>query len=263
VTPELDAYFARIRVVPEPRPSVDNLDALVWGHLTHVPFENLDILLDRAIKIDLASVTTKLVTERRGGYCFEHNTLFAAVLRELGFGVVPLSARVRWGASGPTPRTHMLLEVVVDGRSYLADVGFGGTCPTRAIPLEPGEYDTRHGRLRLSPEPDGFLVLELAGADGWSPMYAFTREEHFAIDFEVANHYTSTYPGSRFVTAPIIALTTQHGRITYANGELTEREGPEVTARRTIATGDQLLGMLAERFGLVFPSGTRFRGAPQ
>ena len=260
MTFDLDAYFARIGVSTRGAPTLATLDALIWAHLRHIPFENLDIVLGRPIKIDLDSVATKLVTARRGGYCFEHNTLFAEVLRAHGFEVIALSARVRWLATGPTPRTHMCLEVMVDGRPHLVDVGFGGTCPTRAVPLASGVYESRHGRLRLR-DDTGFTVLDAETKGEWEPLYMFTREPHHPIDFEVANHYTSSHPASRFTLGPSVALTTDTGRITYRAGEFTERIGDRATVT-PITRAPQLLELLAERFGMVFPPHTEFIGGP-
>jgi N-hydroxyarylamine O-acetyltransferase len=271
VTSELDlaAYLERIGVPEGAVERADRaaLDAIIWGHLRRIPFENLDIVIEsgqpdpRPIKIDDASVFAKLVTRRRGGYCFEHNALLANALRAIGFSPTALAARVRLGAA-PSPRTHMLLEVPVGGEPYLVDVGFGGQCPTRAVPVMPGEYATPHGTLSITTEPHGFFLLSQGTPDGsWQPLYAFTREPHQPIDFEVANHYTSTHPGSHFTTAPIAALATETGRLTYARGELTHRAGASVEAT-AVSTARQLVEVLAERFGLVFPAGTRFRGGP-
>ncbi|MGE0547335.1 MAG: arylamine N-acetyltransferase [Kofleriaceae bacterium] len=260
MTFDLDAYLSRIGVSTRGGPTPATLDALIWGHLRAIPFENLDIVLGRPIKIDLHSVATKLVTARRGGYCFEHNTLFAEVLRAHGFEVTALAARVRWGAAGPTPRTHMFLEVVVDGRPQLVDVGFGGTCPTRAVPMQPGVYESRHGRLRLRDDA-GFIALDAEAKAEWEPLYMFTREPHHPIDFEVANHYTSTHPQSRFTLGPSVALTTDTGRITYRAGEFTERVGDRVTTT-AVTTASQLLDVLGKRFELVFPPHTQFIGGP-
>src|SRR5436190_21361273 len=93
---ELDAYLDRIDYTGGREPSLATLWAIHQRHVYAVPFENLDIHLGRGIRIDLPSLTQKLVHQRRGGYCFEQNTLFAAALREMGFTVTPLTARVRW-----------------------------------------------------------------------------------------------------------------------------------------------------------------------
>lgn len=265
---ELSAYLDRIGVPASAVARADRaaLDTVIWGHLRRIPFENLDIVrtdnpAPRPILIDDASVFAKLVTRKRGGYCFEHNTLLANALRAIGFSPTPLAARVRM-APTPSPRTHMLLEVTVAGEPLLVDVGFGGQCPTRAVPLAPGEHPTAHALVRIEPEPHGFLLLSQQRPDAtWEPLYAFTREPHHALDYEVANHYTSTHPGSFFTVAPVAAITTETGRLAYSRGVLTHRAGAAVETT-DVTSADQLLAVLAERFGLVFPAGTRFRGGP-
>ncbi len=266
---DLTAYLARIGVARPSAPDLATLAAMQWGHVSTIPFENLDILLGRRIAIDLPSVVGKLVRGGRGGYCFEHNTLLAAALEALGYRVTRLAARVRWMATGPTPRTHMLLAVEVPGGArQLVDVGFGGTCPTAPIPLGPFadgvEVAMHHDRYRLRAEGEG-LVLQLASADGgWADMYWFTLEPHDAIDYEVANHYTSTHPQSRFVLGLICARTTREGRVTVRDNEVARRRGGPggEVAREVIDDGERLLEVLARELGLAFPSGTRFRHGP-
>jgi N-hydroxyarylamine O-acetyltransferase len=261
----LDAYLARIGITPSPRADLDALRALMWAHVTTVPFENLDILLGEPIRIDLPSVIAKLVTRRRGGYCFEQNALFAAVLRTLGFGVTTLAARVRIGATVPTPRSHMMLAVDVPGAGrWLADVGFGGQCITAPMPLEPGELQMHHDRYRLveTDAPRG-LMLQMVGSDGaWVDEYVFTFEPQLPVDYEVSNWYTSTNPGSHFTRGPTVALTTQAGRLTYRGGEYVRRGGGDILEKEAITDGERLLAVLAGEFGLTFPPGTRFRGGP-
>src|SRR4051812_46933180 len=101
---DLEAYAARLDYHGDFSASVETLRALHFAHATHIPFENLDILLGRPIRLDLDSLIAKLIDGRRGGYCFEHNALFAAVLEAAGFRVRRLAARVRAGASGVRPR---------------------------------------------------------------------------------------------------------------------------------------------------------------
>ena len=134
---DLNAYFNRINYNGDRQPTLDVLNALHLAHATRIPFENLDILLGRPIRLDLASLQAKLITGHRGGYCFEHNLLFLAVLEALGYVVKPLAARVRLGESRLRARTHMLLMVTVDDRPMIADVGFGGGGLLHPIPLQP------------------------------------------------------------------------------------------------------------------------------
>src|ERR1700724_825750 len=113
---DLDSYLARTTYAGSLRPSAEVLRELHLAHSTTIPFENLDILLGRPIRLDLASLQAKLVADRRGGYCFAHNMLFAAVLETLGFRVTRLAARVYMGQPSPTrPKTHMLLRVEAGG----------------------------------------------------------------------------------------------------------------------------------------------------
>ena len=120
---DLDAYLHRVGDAGPVGPDLETLRRLQAAHLGAIPFENLDVRLGRPVGLDLASLQAKLVRRRRGGYCFEQNTLFAAVLRAIGFDLRTLEARVRPpGATSPLPRTHMLLRVDVGGDPWLADV---------------------------------------------------------------------------------------------------------------------------------------------
>ncbi len=254
---DLDAYLERTGARAPLAPSAEALADLQQAHVGAIPFENLDILLGRPIALDLESLQAKLVAGRRGGYCFEHNTLFRAVLERLGFGVTALAARVRVGATSVRPRTHMLLRVDLTEGPFLADVGFGADGPVRSLPLNAGPElwigPTGH-RLR---QEGALWVLEGNTAGEWVDLYAFTLEPQYPIDFEMANHFTSTYPRSAFVNTLTAQRSWPERRAVLRNRELTVREGPraETTAIRDPA---HLLEVLERHFGLVFPPGTRF-----
>jgi len=254
---DLDAYLERIGRPGRPRPSLETLRALHFAHVAHIPFENLDILLGRPIRIDLDSLQQKLVAGRRGGYCFEQNTLFASALRAIGFEVTLLAARVRFGTTRVLPRTHMVLKVESEGADWLADVGFGA-----AGLLHPVRFgETRETRqfawtYRL-PRSSGQWVLQSLREGAWSDLYAFTLEPQLAVDFEVANHYVSTYSQSRFVRALTVQRATPEERYTLVDRELAI-ERADGTERRAVGE-EELLGVLSRTFGLDFPRGTRFR----
>jgi len=255
---DLDAYCARIGYSGERVPTPAVLDALHLAHATHIPFENLDILLGRPVRLDLASLQAKLVAGRRGGYCFEQNTLFAAALESVGFRVTRLAARMRFGATRILPRTHMLLRVDVAGEPWLADVGFGGEGLLEPLPLAPGREARQYAWAYRLTEDAGQWVLQSRHAGGWLELYAFTLEPQYAVDFEMANHYTATHPSSPFVRAPTVQLPTPEARYILRGDAFTvERDGE--TSTRTLAGDEALLVVLAETFGLHFPPGTRFR----
>ena len=254
---DLEGYLGRISAAAPLAPSAEALADLQQAHVGAIPFENLDILLGRPIALDLTSLQAKLVTARRGGYCFEQNTLFRAVLERLGFEVTPLAARVRAGATDVRARTHMLLRVDLAEGPFVSDVGFGADGPVRSLPLEEGrEHWLGAVGHRLRRE-DGLWVLE-GNSDGeWVDLYAFTLEPQFPIDYEMANHFTSTHPRSAFVNSLTAQRMFPERRVILRNRELSVREG-RVTETTTIRDPEHLLDVLERHFGLVFPPGTRF-----
>ncbi len=254
---DLDAYLERIGYREARTPSRSVLDALHLAHVTHIPFENLDVLLGRAIRLDLESLTAKLVQARRGGYCFEHNLLFAAVLQQLGFAVMPLAARVRAGTERLLPRTHMVLRVEAEGVAFLADVGFGGEGLLLPLPLATASPIRQFAWTYRLVTQRGHWVLQLLRGDNVQDMYAFTEEPQHLVDYEVANYYVSTHPDSRFTQVLTAQLPTPEVRYILRNQEFTMDRGDSV--RTTVIADEQLLGLLAERFGLHFPAGTIFR----
>jgi N-hydroxyarylamine O-acetyltransferase len=256
---DLDAYLARTGA---PRPLAPAREALVSLHRAHcaaIPFENLDVLLGRPIELELDALEAKLVRARRGGYCFEQNTLFQAVLEALGFRVTPLAARVRAGATSIRARTHMLLKVDLPEGAFVADVGFGGDGLVHPIALaEGGETWVGFMGHRLRREGTDWWVLQGNDASGWTDLYAFTLEPHFPIDFVMANHFTSTWPRSSFVLNLTAQRSWPEKRTVLLNRELAvRRAGASETT--TVRDPAHLLEVLEAHFGLVFPAGTRFR----
>jgi N-hydroxyarylamine O-acetyltransferase len=254
---DLPAYLERVGYAGTPRPDYATLKALHLAHATHIPFENLDILLGRPIRLDAESLQAKLVTGGRGGYCFEQNLLFAAVLEEMGFSFRLLAARVRYGTHRILPRTHMLLLVEADGEEWIADVGFGLGGLTLPLPFSSGrEVQQFHWRYRAVGEAGLWAVQSWHGAS-WADLYLFSLEPWHLVDFEMANYYTSTHPASRFVQTLTAQLPTPEARFLLRNRELTIDRG-DTAQSRMLADDDELLAVLADTFGLRFPAGTRF-----
>jgi N-hydroxyarylamine O-acetyltransferase len=254
---DLDAYLERIAYGGPLEPTRDVLDALIVAHAAHVPFENLDIQLGRPIRLDLESLEAKLVRGGRGGYCFEQNSLFAAALRAIGFEVELMEARVRLGAAAPLPRSHLTLRVHLPDGDVLADVGFGASGPLSAVPWD-GNAVTRHGEtLRLASEGPR-RVLQRKVKEGWADLYAVEAQPPYPIDLEVANHYTSTHPESRFVLTLTAQLATPEARHVLRNRGYTVTRG-EVTEEREISSRAELLDLLRSVYRLDFPPDTVFR----
>jgi N-hydroxyarylamine O-acetyltransferase len=260
VAPDLDlgAYLVRTRERGPLAPTLESLVSLHRAHCAAIPFENLDILLGRPIDLSLPALEAKLVRARRGGYCFEQNTLFRAALEAVGFRVTSLAARVRAGTTEIRPRTHMVLRVDSPEGAFVADVGFGADGLVHPIPLAEGS-ETWVGFMghRLRREDDGWVLQGNAGGE-WNDVYAFTLEPHHPVDFVMANHFTSTYPRSPFVLNLTAQRSWPERRVILRNRDLVVREGG---AREMTSVRDpgHLLEVLEAHFGLVFPAGTRFR----
>jgi len=254
---DLGAYLERTGARAPLAPSAEALADLQQAHVAAIPFENLDILLGRPITLAPESLQAKLVTARRGGYCFEQNTLFGAVLGRLGFDVTPLAARVRVGATGIRPRTHMLLRVDLPEGPFVADVGFGADGPVRSLPLQGGHERWIGATGHRFREEDDLWVLEGNTGGEWLDLYAFTLEPQYPVDFEMANHFTSTYPRSPFVNTLVAQRSWPERRIVLRDRDLVLREG-RVAETTTVRDPEHLLEVLDRHFDLAFPSGTRF-----
>lgn len=205
---DLDAYLARIGL--RGRPEIDEVHR---AHATSIPFENLDPHRGVAVSLAPPDIERKLVTERRGGYCFEQNLLLTDALQALGADVQLLLARVRLGAPAGLvrPRSHLVLRVDDGAGAWHADVGFGLGALLEPLPFGPGEEHEQAGwRFRVvrdGPE----LVLQSVLDGGWVDIYGFHPEPVPVIDVHVSNWWTSTHPYSPFVTGFIVAAQTDDG----------------------------------------------------
>lgn len=253
---DVPAYLRRVGHSGEISATRATLDALHLAHATSIPFENLDILLGVPIRLDLVSLQAKLVAGRRGGYCFEQNALFAAVLEHIGFRVTRLAARVRFGTDRVLPRTHMALRVDVDDAHLLADVGFGAEGLLLPVSLDGAESRQFAWTYRVV-DDDGASVLQSLGGKAWEDLYAFSHEPQLPVDYEIANYYASTNPASRFTQMLTAQRLSPDVRRILRNREYVEVRGKVVDTR--VTDDDELIALLNEQFGLVFPAGTQFK----
>jgi len=253
---DLSAYCRRLGVRAPARADLQALQLLHAAHVRAIPFENLDIQMGLPVHLDIDRLQVALVARRRGGYCFQQNTLFLHALRALGFDAVPCEARVRLGASTVLPRTHMLLLVREARRIWLCDGGFGG-----AGLLEPARLDgdpVVHGAwMHRVVHEEGLHVLQARAGDGWTDLYAFEAAERHPVDFEMGNWYTSTWPQSKFVLMLTAQRSTPDTRHVLRNLTYSEDHGGVVRTREIDRRA--LLPLLRDTFGLDVPDGARFR----
>lgn len=252
---DLDAYFQRIHYAGDRTPTLPTLQAIHRNHAQTIAFENLNSFLKQPVSLDLASLQQKLIHEQRGGYCFEQNLLLRSVLIALGFRVTNLSARVLWTLSEGTvtPRSHMLLQVDVEGAQYIADVGFGGLTLTSPLAFTVDvEQQTPHEPFRLI-ATDSTYTMQAYLDQEWKSLYHFDLQEQQFPDYEVSNWYVSTHPNSLFVTSLIVAKPDSDRRHALRNSQLTTHYLDDRTERRTLATGTELREVLETIFHIQMP----------
>lgn len=247
---DLGAYFDRIGYHGPADPTLAVLRQLHELHPATIPFEAIDVLLDRGVDISPQAVDAKLIERRRGGYCYEQNGLFARVLKAIGFDIEGLAAHVRWMSepgTPPPPLTHRVLRVTIDGTPWLADVGFGSAVPT--APLRMDSIDpqpTQHETFRIVPMGPQHLLQALV-EDEWKPVYSIGAEPWLDGQYEMANWYTSTHPVSHFRHRLIVTRTTPEARHILADGRLTIRR-PDGSAEKRFLDADEIMDALAEIF---------------
>ena len=253
---DLDAYFQRIGYSGERTPTLKTLQSIHQHHAETIAFENLNSFLKQSVSLGLKSLQQKLIYERRGGYCFEQNRLLGSVLSAVGFQVTNLAARVLWDIPEGTitPRSHMLLQVDIDGEKYIADVGFGGFTLTAPVSLTPDiEQSTPHEPFRLL-ATDHTLIMQAYIAQEWKSLYRFDLQEQQLADYEVSNWYISTHPNSLFVTTLIAARPDSDCRYALRNNQLTTHYLDGRTERRVLSTVTELRTTLENLFGLKLPT---------
>ncbi|MBQ4853343.1 arylamine N-acetyltransferase [Rhodanobacter sp. B2A1Ga4] len=252
---DLGAYLRRIGWHGSVAADLATLRGLAVAHVAAIPFENLTPLLGLPVELDTPALERKLVHDGRGGYCFEQNLLFAAVLRTIGFEVSGLIARVLWQhpEDAVTAQTHMLLRVELGGESWLADVGFGNQVLTGALRLQADlEQPTGHEPFRLV-ERDGEWRMQSCVRGQWFTLYRFDLRRCEMVDYVVANHYVSTHAASRFPRNLIAARTTADRRLSLLNHEFTVRRLGREPERHALRDSAAIRRVLEEEFQLRLP----------
>lgn len=252
---DIQAYLSRINYQGSIEANIEILRAIHQAHLLAVPFENLDIHLGRPITLDTDRLYEKIVNFYRGGFCYELNGLFAALLHELGFNVQRLSARVANEQGGfGIPFDHMTLIVNLE-QIWLVDVGFGDSfrepllLNTDGVSIYNAVQEQPMGRYRISEEGES-LIYWREEAEGWKPQYKFRVQPYDLADFQNGCDYHQTSPKSSFTQRRICSLATADGRISLSDMKLyITTNGKRV--ERDVRSEAEYSQLLKERFGVV------------
>ena len=206
-TLDLDAYLARIDYRGRLAPDARTLADLHFAHSTHIPFENLDVLLGNIPRLDLESLQAKLVAPAAGGTASSRTCSSRPFWKSSGSRSPRLAARVWSRTTHRLPRTHMLLWVDLPGGPVLADVGFGGEGLFPPVPLIDGhEMPQFAWGYRSSAGPH--WMLQPRRPDGYADLYEFSEEPQHPVDYEPGNHFVATHPSSPFPRTLIVSTPT-------------------------------------------------------
>ncbi len=250
---DLSAYCSRVGYDGPREPRLDVLRELHRLHPASIPFEALDVFMGEDVAIDPEAVDAKLLAGRRGGYCFEQNSLFLRALRTLGFRADPLIARSRWRRPlhEVAVRTHMAVRVRLEAGDWLADVGFGACMLSTPLRLETGcVQETRHEPARLT-EADGELRLERLLGGIWTPICDLVPAPQTYADIAAANWLIANHPASAFRRHLVMSRTRDDVRHVLVDARLTIRR-PGVPVEHRMLGADAFERCLREDFGLPF-----------
>jgi N-hydroxyarylamine O-acetyltransferase len=252
---DLGGYFERIGYGGSAAARLETLCEIHRLHPQAIAFENLNPLMQWPVPLDMPSLQQKLVVQRRGGYCYEHNLLLKHALECIGFRVAGLAARVLMNQPEDAirPRTHMLLQVDIEDEIWIADVGFGGmtlTAPLRLVENVP--QATPHEPFRLT-RLGGDYALQAEVHSEWRTLYRFDLQEQVLPDYELASWYLSHHPESHFVLKLIAARTQPQRRYALRHNELAIHELNGATMRRSLTSAGALREALSETFGIALP----------
>lgn len=245
------AYLERINYGGDFAATRETLRAIHLSHVLTVPFENLDGYRGVPVSLESADLFAKIVTARRGGYCFELNGLFSLLLETMGFEVTRLIARVRYGAKPPYPRSHQVLLVTIGGEPWLVDVGFGGNGLLEPMPLEAGAEIRQHSEtFKLMSADDGEYLLQCRVHGEWESLYSFTMEVCQPINYKYPNYFHSHSPESIFLQRRICTIPTTEGRKTLVDRTLSVRRQGK-TEKSSAESDADYARLLNDHFGIV------------
>lgn len=248
----IKAYLARINYRGPRAPIAETLRGLQRAHLLAVPFENLSIHVGQPIVLEDAALFDKIVERGRGGFCYEINGLFAALLRALGFKVEMLSAGVA-NADGDfgLDFDHMTLMVTINDERWLADVGFGDSFVEPLRLGERGEQKQDGRRYKIEVSGDYSILMQRENEGEWKAQYRFALQPHEYADYFEMCRYHQTSPQSHFTQQRICSRLTEDGRVTLSDMRFITTSKNGERRERTLTSQKEYEAILREHFGIV------------
>ena len=248
--PDIDAYFSRLGMPELQIPDEESLDRLIYVHQCRIPFENINPVNGLPVSLRTEDLFEKVIVGKRGGFCFELNTLFCRLLEACGFQVYGCRARVVRGLDY-IPRSHHRGNIVVlDGEPYYCDVGYGGPQPAMALKVEDGFTKTAAGDIFRITKADAFWwTLSRAVSSGWENILQFSLHPELEADFITPCYYCASSPDSKFVTEYNLNLRTEGGSISLLGKKFIKREHGR-RSEKSIETPSELRRIIETEFGI-------------
>ena len=252
----MQQYLERINFEGEAKPDVETLTRLVWAHHITVPFENLDVCDANLVpNLNIDALFEKVITRRRGGYCFEMNAIFAALLKAVGYEVLPCIAKVGGDSpmGSPMPSLHRVNLAVIDGEKYFCDVGFGGFMPRGALKfVNDVKQELAGNTFRFTGVDTDWALLYNDSETPATVMFQIYTHPQQPVDFIPPNAITGG-PTGFFAMSRMLNLTLPKGSAALTNNRLTVRDNGEVTVTE-IKTQREYYATLEDVFGIVMPA---------
>ncbi|MEG0913788.1 MAG: arylamine N-acetyltransferase [Oscillospiraceae bacterium] len=247
---DFDLYLKRIGYLENTEADLQTLSAVMQAQLMTVPFENLDIVdLKRGIDMDPAHLFEKIVTNHRGGFCFELNKLFYLLLKALDYNVYPVAARVVWRRDNIPPLSHRASIVTLNGQEWFSDVGFGGPGPKAPLCLSTDEEQNVSGEIFRAVKSGDATLISKKDNGGWMPILSFGSKPFEETDFSILCYYFSTSSESVFTQRRIVNICLPNGYASIQDNFFTLCENGCTTISE-IKSQDELKLILRNRFGI-------------
>lgn len=248
--PDLDAYFERIQVEREENYTEEYLDKLVFAHQCQVPFENLDVRRGEPIRLGTLDLFDKVITKKRGGYCFELNGLFSRFLRDCGFDVFACRVRITRGKNFVPPVLHRATIVTLEDGLYYCDVGYGGPQPGGCIKVEDGVVKDVAGQTyRISKYDEHWWTISRTVEEGWEDVMQFTLVPQPEPDYIALSMYCSMHPDSVFVQKTMLNRRLVNGSIALMDELYVRNIGGERT-EEIITDKKRYAEVIEKEFGI-------------
>ena len=243
-------YLAKV-TAKQPEVSISFIKELQNQHISKFPFSSLGVLLHEDLSLESQVLFARVVTNKRGGYCFEHNKIFFEVLSSFGFECQIVLARVLLNRDIDIPRTHRITKVALSGSNYIVDVGFGPQCPREPLLLDTTEPQNQGDAVyRIIQHRPKHYFLQIEEADEWFTLYSFDSGHYTEADCLSGHHYSSTHPDAVFVNNLVVSRKLYDDVRLLRNGEFHRIQG-RTTAITDVLSKENLGMILTREFGIM------------